>query len=97
LLPWQLQLIVPSATSVTGHPWWVQVAEKARNCPGAGCVTTTSCSANTVPPPTGMSDVLASAPPWAEPPWAEPFGAAPPWASGDGGAAGDCAGAGPTG
>src|SRR5690606_6193531 len=63
LLPWQLQLIVPSTTSVTGHPWWVQVAENARNSPGLGWVTTTSCSRNTAPPPTGMSAVLASAPP----------------------------------
>ena len=37
-LPWQGQLIVPSATSLTAQPWWVQVAlnalERARRPAG---------------------------------------------------------------
>src|SRR5205823_5403368 len=68
LLPWQLQLIVPPVTSVTGQPWWVQVPPKARNFPAVGCVITMSWSANTAPPPTGISDVRASALAGAAPP-----------------------------
>ena len=56
LLPWHGQTITPSATDLTLQPWCVQVAEKALNSPAVGWVTTTSLSANTVPPPTGMLD-----------------------------------------
>ena len=41
----------------------MQIAENALNSPAVGCVTTTFCSAKTVPPPTGMSEVFASASP----------------------------------
>ncbi len=60
LLPWQGQSIVPLATLLTVQPWWVQIAEKAANVPGTGWVTTTFLPAITVPPPTGMSLVVAS-------------------------------------
>ena len=32
-LPWQLQMIVPSSTEVTGQPWWVQMLVNALNSP----------------------------------------------------------------
>lgn len=32
-LPWQGQLMVPSATVATVQPWWVQIAENALNAP----------------------------------------------------------------
>ncbi|AUG81895.1 hypothetical protein CFP65_7309 [Kitasatospora sp. MMS16-BH015] len=58
------QLIVPSATSWTAQPRWVQSAENALNWPGTGCVTTTFCSLRTTPPPTGTSAALSrGAPP----------------------------------
>lgn len=61
LLPWQGQLMVPSATFWTVHPWCVQTAENAWKVPCSGCVTTTRCSANMVPAPTGTSAVEPSA------------------------------------
>src|SRR5436305_416790 len=54
-LPWHGQLIVPSLTSLTGQPWWVQTAENALKVPAVGWVTTTDWLM-TVPPPTGTSD-----------------------------------------
>ena len=68
-LPWQLQGISPSLDALTEHPWWVQVALNALKSPSVGWVTTTFSASNTAQPPTGMSDVLASAaPPAAAPP-----------------------------
>ncbi|GGW05036.1 hypothetical protein GCM10010230_43780 [Streptomyces narbonensis] len=52
--------MVPFATLFTRQPWWVQTAEKALNSPAAGCVTTTFSPVKTVPPPSGISEVLAS-------------------------------------
>ena len=63
LLPWQGQLMVPSATLLTVQPWWVQIAEKALKSPASGWVTTTFWSLKILPPPTGMSEVLASSSP----------------------------------
>src|SRR4051794_13719466 len=60
-LPWQVQLMVPEATLVSGHPWWVQVAVKPSKVPLAGWVTTTFWSARITPPPTGTSAVATSA------------------------------------
>ncbi|CAM5486137.1 HTH-type transcriptional regulator HdfR [Streptomyces alboniger] len=68
LLPWQGQLMVPPSTLVTGHCLWVQRLEKALNSPLVGWVTTTPSSLKILPPPTGMSDVLASTVPAAPPP-----------------------------
>ena len=62
-LPWQLQGISPSLDALTEHPWWVQVALNALKSPSVGWVTTTFSASNTAQPPTGMSDVLASAAP----------------------------------
>ncbi len=59
LLPWQGQLIDAPTTSATVHPACVQMAEKPLNCPGAGCVITTS--STITPEPTGTSPVLAIA------------------------------------
>src|SRR3954447_976519 len=53
LLLWQGQLMTPSVTLFTAHPWWVQVAENALNSPAVGWVTTTLLSAKTFPPPSG--------------------------------------------
>lgn len=61
LLPWQGQLMVPPTTVETVHPSWVHTAEKALKSPLAGWVTTTFWSLKTFPPPSGMSEVLASA------------------------------------
>lgn len=63
LLPWQGQLMVPSATVFTMQPWWVQTAEKALNSPAWGWVTTTFLSVITVPPPTGTSAAFTSTSP----------------------------------
>src|SRR4051812_26769902 len=69
LLPWQLQLIVPSATEATGQPMCVQIELKALNCPAAGCVITVLVAATMVPPPTGISEVsMPSEPPESEEP-----------------------------
>lgn len=63
LLPWQGQLMVPPVTVETVHPSWVHTAENALKSPFAGWVTTTFLSLKTFPPPSGMSEVLASAAP----------------------------------
>src|SRR5918992_2216552 len=68
LLPWQGQLITPSATESTVQPRWVHTALKQRNSPSVGWVITSFSPSITVPPPTGMSVVFASAPAWAPPP-----------------------------
>src|ERR1700760_3652063 len=60
LLPWQGQLIVPSATWLHRHPTWVQTALKALNSPLAGWVTTTLAAVKTFPLPTGMSLAVPS-------------------------------------
>ncbi|CAM5346852.1 hypothetical protein SALBM311S_01764 [Streptomyces alboniger] len=60
LLPWQVQLMVPSETLATGHCACVQMFEKPLNSPCLGWVTTISSSLKILPPPTGMSAVLAS-------------------------------------
>src|SRR6185503_3909758 len=60
LLPWHGQLIVPLATSPTWQPACVHSAEKHLNVPFVGCVTTTFSFLKILPPPTGMSAVLAS-------------------------------------
>jgi hypothetical protein len=62
LLPWHGQLTVSAVMVLIVQPWWVQVAENATNRPAVGWVITTSASAKTFPPPTGMSDVAARAP-----------------------------------
>ena len=62
LLPWHGQLIVPPTTSLTLHPWWVQVALNPLNVPATGWVTTRSWAARTIPPPTGTSATAATAP-----------------------------------
>src|SRR3954451_3722246 len=56
LLPWHGQLIVPSFTSLTLQPVWVQMLENRRKSFGAGWVTTTSSPAKILPPLTGISD-----------------------------------------
>jgi hypothetical protein len=61
LLPWQGQSIVPSATWLTRHPMCVHTALKALKSPESGWVTTTFSVANTLPPPTGISLVVARA------------------------------------
>ena len=61
LLPWHGQLIVPPDTLPTVHPAWVQTALNAWNAPDFGWVITIFLSARILPPPTGMSEVLASA------------------------------------
>ena len=63
LLPWQGQLMVPPPTEPTEQPWWVQVLENALKSPELGWVTTHFWSANTAPPPSGMSLVWANASP----------------------------------
>src|SRR5690606_22555767 len=78
LLSWQGQLMTPSETLCTAHPRWVQVAENALNSPADGWVTTTLRSAKTLPPPSGISAVVVSAPP-APPPL--PPSPAPPSAA----------------
>src|SRR5690606_15688479 len=60
LLPWHGQLIVPPETSSTSQPRWVQAISNALNSPAAGWVTTTFCSLKTLPPPSGMSAVVAN-------------------------------------
>src|ERR1035438_9065270 len=60
-LPWQGQSIVPLATWSTVHPMWVQIALNPLKSPAVGWVTTTFGPPNTLPPPTGISLVVASA------------------------------------
>ena len=61
LLPWHGQLIVPPDTLPTVHPAWVHTALNAWNAPDCGWVITIFLSVRILPPPTGMSEVLASA------------------------------------
>jgi hypothetical protein len=68
LLPWHGQLMVPPETLLTVQPACVQTAVNALNVPVLGWVTTTLWSANTLPPPSGMSDVAARTVPPPEPP-----------------------------
>src|SRR5215469_10935287 len=76
LLPWHGQSIVPSATWSTVHCMCVQTALKPLKSPGVGWVTTTLSLLKTMPPPTGIWLVEASALP---PPAAlVAAGAAPP-------------------
>src|SRR4051812_5685370 len=63
LLPWQGQSTVPSAILSTVHPWCVHTVEKATKLPFVGWVTTTPFLAKILPPPTGISEVLARATP----------------------------------
>src|SRR4051794_23592331 len=58
--------MVPPWIWVTGHPWWVQIAENALNSPDFGWVTTIFWLGKILPLPTGISDVLM--PPAAPPP-----------------------------
>src|SRR6266702_8759721 len=61
LLPWHGQLMVPPVTVPTMQPWWVHTAVNASNEPAFGWVITIFLSARILPPPTGISAVLASA------------------------------------
>src|SRR6516164_1898327 len=61
LLPWHGQLIVPPDTLPTVHPAWVHTALNPWNSPDFGWVITIFLSARILPPPTGTSEVLASA------------------------------------
>src|SRR4051812_26307633 len=63
LLPWHGQLTVPSAILSTEHPWCVHTVEKATKLPFVGWVTTTPFLVKILPPPTGISEVLARATP----------------------------------
>src|SRR3954453_4973140 len=74
-LPWHGQLIGPCATSPTTQPAWVQTAVKQRKVPAVGWVMTIFRSAKILPPPTGMSLVLAKV--VSAPLGALPFGSAP--------------------
>ena len=60
-LTWHGQGISPSLLDSTVQPWWVQTAENALKSPSVGWVTTTLASALTTQPPTGTSEVVASA------------------------------------
>ena len=60
VLPWHMQLMVPPETSPTTQPEWVQIAENALKSPSCGWVTTTFSALKILPPPLGMSEVLAS-------------------------------------
>src|SRR3954469_24132224 len=59
LLPWHGQLIVPPDTSPTTQPAWVQTAVKHLKLPAVGWVTTIFWASKILPPPTGISLVLA--------------------------------------
>jgi hypothetical protein len=76
LLPWHGQLIVPSDTLPTVHPACVHTALNPWNSPDFGWVSTIFLSVRILPPPTGTSEVLASAAGAAAPPEPEPAGAA---------------------
>ena len=52
--------MTPSSTDVTGHPWWVQIAENALYVPDSGWVTTYF-SSRITPPPTGTFEVATVA------------------------------------
>ena len=60
-LPWQAQLIFPSATEATTQPWWVHTALNALNAPAVGWVTTILRSVRMTPPPTGTLPALIGA------------------------------------
>src|ERR1700728_5310138 len=51
--------MVPSDTSSTMQPSWVQIAVNAWKVPACGCVITILWAVRILPPPTGMSVVLA--------------------------------------
>ena len=61
LLPWHGQLIVPPDTLPTMHPAWVHTALNPWKSPECGWVITIFLSVRILPPPTGTSEVLASA------------------------------------
>ena len=61
LLPWQGQLMVPPETLATMQPWCVHTAVNALNEPDCGWVITMFLPLMILPPPEGMSDVLARA------------------------------------
>src|SRR4051812_18876041 len=69
--------MVPSATTSTVQPWWVQVEENAETAPASGRVTTTPCASRIRPPPTGTSATGTSAAPPAEDVDPYAFAAAP--------------------
>ncbi|GAA0497656.1 hypothetical protein GCM10010361_74040 [Streptomyces olivaceiscleroticus] len=52
---------MPLLTLPTRQPEWVQTAEKALKWPSVGWVTTIFCALKIMPPPEGISEVLASA------------------------------------
>src|SRR5580704_12282646 len=79
LLPWHGQLMVPPDTVVTRHPRWVQTAVNASIVPARGWVITIFLSARILPPPTGMSEVLARTSPGLP----FPFAFSPPVAAGE--------------
>src|SRR3954452_23140410 len=59
LLPWQGQLMVPPAISLTVQPACGQMTPNALNSPFLGCVTTVS--PTITPPPTGTFATVVSA------------------------------------
>src|SRR5260370_15027982 len=52
--------MVPPVTLPTMQPWCVHTAVNASNVPAVGWVITIFLSARILPPPTGISEVLAS-------------------------------------
>src|SRR5690606_19746830 len=62
LLPWQGHTMAPPSILSTEQPWCVHEMLNALNWPSAGCTTTTFRSAKIFPPPTGISEVVASPP-----------------------------------
>src|SRR5207247_8917316 len=75
-LPWHGQLIVPPDTLPTVHPACVHTAPNPWNSPDFGWVSTIFLSVRILPPPTGTSEVLASAAGAAAAAEPEPAGAA---------------------
>src|SRR5580658_1512252 len=59
LLPWHGQSMVPADTALTIQPRWVQMAVNAWKEPACGWVITIFWAVRILPPPTGMSVVLA--------------------------------------
>ena len=78
LAPWQGQLMVPSATTLQVQPTCVQTALNALYWSLTGWVTTTFAAVKTMPPPTGIWDVVPSSVPVAPPPAAAVLVAPPP-------------------
>src|SRR5690606_6289436 len=76
-LPWHPHMIVPSATAASVHCMWVQVASKALNVPAVGWVMIAFWPGKIFPPPTGISAVVARAPPPPARVGAPPAGGAP--------------------